>query len=103
MRTLIATLIALMLFATTPVVTVLTTALTLLLGTAHAGRWKADDTLLPGGTFKDCRECPEMVVIPAGTFRMGNLSGDGGMDRWRNVKALASITICTGPIVELFV
>ncbi len=103
MRTLIATLIALMLFAATPVVTVLTTALTLLLGTAHAGRWKADDTLLPGGTFKDCRECPEMVVIPAGTFRMGNLSGDGGMDRWRNAKALASITICTGPIVELFV
>ena len=72
MRTLIATLIALMLFAATPVVTVLTTALTLLLGTAHAGRWKADDTLLPGDTFKDCRECPEMVVIPAGTFRMGD-------------------------------
>jgi len=31
----------------------------------------------PGDTFKDCRECPEMVVIPAGSFRMGDLSGDG--------------------------
>jgi formylglycine-generating enzyme required for sulfatase activity len=25
-----------------------------------------------GATFKDCSECPEMVVIPAGNFRMGN-------------------------------
>jgi formylglycine-generating enzyme required for sulfatase activity len=26
----------------------------------------------PGATFKDCDECPEMVVIPAGTFLMGS-------------------------------
>jgi formylglycine-generating enzyme required for sulfatase activity len=25
-----------------------------------------------GDTFKDCAECPEMVVIPAGSFRMGS-------------------------------
>ena len=25
--------------------------------------------------FKDCADCPEMVVIPAGSFRMGDLSG----------------------------
>ena len=25
--------------------------------------------------FRDCRSCPEMVVIPAGTFRMGCVSG----------------------------
>ncbi len=31
----------------------------------------------PGDTFKDCEECPEMVVIPPGQFRMGDLSGDG--------------------------
>jgi len=31
----------------------------------------------PGDTFKDCEECPEMVVVPAGSFRMGDLSGDG--------------------------
>ena len=29
----------------------------------------------PGETFKDCAECPEMVVIPPGRFRMGDLSG----------------------------
>src|SRR5690349_13523696 len=27
--------------------------------------------LAPGKTFKDCRDCPEMVVIPPGTFVMG--------------------------------
>jgi formylglycine-generating enzyme required for sulfatase activity len=26
----------------------------------------------PGDTFKDCADCPEMVVIPAGSFRMGS-------------------------------
>ncbi len=26
-------------------------------------------------TFRDCPSCPEMVVIPAGTFRMGCLAG----------------------------
>ncbi len=25
----------------------------------------------PGGTFKECRNCPDMVVIPAGSFVMG--------------------------------
>ena len=34
----------------------------------------------PGDTFKDCRECPEMVVVPAGSFRMGDLNGGGGDD-----------------------
>jgi formylglycine-generating enzyme required for sulfatase activity len=34
----------------------------------------------PGDTFKDCDECPEMVVIGPGQFRMGDLSGDGGSD-----------------------
>jgi formylglycine-generating enzyme required for sulfatase activity len=28
-----------------------------------------------GAVFKDCDDCPKMVVIPEGSFRMGNLSG----------------------------
>jgi formylglycine-generating enzyme required for sulfatase activity len=28
--------------------------------------------LKPGDTFRDCDACPEMVVIPAGRFRMGS-------------------------------
>lgn len=31
----------------------------------------------PADTLKDCAECPEMVVIPAGSFRMGDLNGGG--------------------------
>ena len=27
--------------------------------------------LKPGNSFKECRDCPEMVVLPAGKFRMG--------------------------------
>ena len=31
----------------------------------------------PGKRFRDCSDCPEMVVVPAGSFRMGDLSGGG--------------------------
>jgi formylglycine-generating enzyme required for sulfatase activity len=34
----------------------------------------------PGAVFKDCETCPEMVVIPAGSFKMGDLSGKGDSD-----------------------
>lgn len=38
------------------------------------------DTALPMGTvFKDCADCPELVVLPAGSFRMG--SPDSEKDR----------------------
>jgi formylglycine-generating enzyme required for sulfatase activity len=33
---------------------------------------KAAGEHLPGKVFKDCAECPEMVVIPAGSFKMGS-------------------------------
>ena len=33
-----------------------------------------------GESFRDCPDCPEMVVIPAGRFRMGGLVGGGGDD-----------------------
>ena len=34
----------------------------------------------PGTVFRDCEDCPEMVVIPAGRFRMGDLNGGGYSD-----------------------
>ena len=34
----------------------------------------------PGAVLRDCNECPEMVVVPAGRFRMGDLSGAGDND-----------------------
>ena len=36
---------------------------------------KAEAELKPGKVFKDCAECPEMVVVPAGSFTMGSNKG----------------------------
>jgi len=47
---------------------------------AEAARKRCDATgaTAPhsGCVFKDCPDCPEMVVIPAGSFTMGSLSYD---------------------------
>ena len=32
----------------------------------------AADKLEAGAKFSDCKECPEMVVLPAGEFLMGS-------------------------------
>jgi formylglycine-generating enzyme required for sulfatase activity len=36
---------------------------------------KAAKEMRPGKVFKDCPDCPEMVVIPVGSFEMGSNSG----------------------------
>lgn len=36
----------------------------------------ATDGLRPGRVFKDCRDCPEMVVVPPGQFMMGREGGE---------------------------
>jgi len=43
----------------------------------------------PGDTFKDCDECPEMVIVPAGSFKMGDLNGVGH----RSEKPVHRVTI----------
>jgi formylglycine-generating enzyme required for sulfatase activity len=39
---------------------------------ADDARDKAAPDLKPGSVFRDCTECPEMVVVPAGEFMMGS-------------------------------
>lgn len=34
--------------------------------------WLINDLSKPGTVFKDCSTCPEMVVVPAGSFEMGS-------------------------------
>ena len=36
--------------------------------------------LRPGRVFRDCPECPEMVVVPAGSFMMGSPRSERGRD-----------------------
>lgn len=38
-------------------------------------------TLEVGRTFKDCDECPEMVVVPSGSFIMGSPDSEEGRNR----------------------
>jgi hypothetical protein len=42
----------------------------------EAGKRFQETTILhsPGATFQDCEDCPKMVVIPAGNFKMGSSS-----------------------------
>ena len=37
----------------------------------------AGNAFSPGDSFKDCTPCPLMVVVPPGSFRMGDLQGAG--------------------------
>jgi len=65
-----------------------------------AGTLQAAD-IQPGDTFQECRNCPEMVVLPAGSFMMG--SPESEVDRRDNeplheVTFAESFAIATTPV-----
>lgn len=39
---------------------------------------RAERALIPGQSFKECSDCPEMVVVPAGEFVMGSHINEKG-------------------------
>src|SRR5262245_31143687 len=43
---------------------------------------EAERALKPGDSFKDCDVCPEMVVLPAGSFTMGSPESEKGRNSW---------------------
>jgi formylglycine-generating enzyme required for sulfatase activity len=45
-------------------------------GSAVYAQKAGPDPYAPGETFTECRNCPEMVVIPAGSFIMGSKDSD---------------------------
>lgn len=46
-------------------------AFLILLGAVMAAPAAAGEAREPGTSFRDCLGCPEMVVLPAGSFVMG--------------------------------
>lgn len=50
----------------------------------------AEVSVSPGAVFQDCADCPEMVVIPPGSFTMGY---DGGVSEERYEGPVRDVTI----------
>ena len=52
-------------------------------GIAGRAEWVVEEPIgepIPESPFRDCPVCPEMVVVPAGSFRMGCVSGQDCFD-----------------------
>lgn len=49
-------------------------------GSASTVKDTPGTTLSPGQTFRDCETCPEMVVLPAGSFMMGSNEFEEGRE-----------------------
>src|SRR5688572_17285744 len=57
---------------------ILATAFALLAVSAAHGQaaGRSRSVVKPGQTFTECRNCPEMMVVPAGTFTIGSPPGE---------------------------
>ena len=60
--------------------------------TQATARVEAETQMPAGTTFRDCEDCPEMVVVPAGSFEMGSSYQDG-FHRLESEKPVHQVTI----------
>jgi len=60
--------------------------------------------LRPGDAFRDCPECPEMVVVPAGAFMMGSPEGEAerGIDEGLQRKVTLAKPFAVGKFEATF-
>lgn len=47
----------------------------------HALTTSQDQSLKPGESFNECTNCPEMIVVPAGSFTMGSPMSEAGREQ----------------------
>jgi formylglycine-generating enzyme required for sulfatase activity len=50
-----------------------------------------DPVLAAGGSFADCEECPDMIVVPAGSFTMGSPEHEDGRNSWEGPQHVVTI------------
>ena len=57
--------------------------------------------MLPGSKFRDCADCPEMVVVPAGTFMMGAPESEADSDRDERPVHAVSVPLFAAGVYEV--
>ena len=58
---------------------------------AEALAHERERALKPADTFRECDGCPEMVVVPAGSFTMGSPESEKGRNTWEGPQHVVTI------------
>lgn len=58
---------------------------------AEEKRTDAANAMTPGHVFRDCPDCPEMVVMPAGSFTMGSPESEAGRSDYEGPERTVTI------------
>jgi formylglycine-generating enzyme required for sulfatase activity/S1-C subfamily serine protease len=61
---------------------------------------KAESKLQPGRVFKDCADCPEMVIVPPGSFEMGSIEGESDEKPVHRVSITSSFALAKTEVTQ---